>query len=161
MQTQHNAMYEGRGSIAQLVWLVSWEYVFVNCEENCLQLFFQSSLLKDLERANSCEVLVCFMHFPLSVSWERPCTPWIHFLFDLFSQTKTVIDKIQKLVSSEGRFKNLREALKKWAWLFSSSQTLLSAWSFLWDFIVVNALSSAVTPPVFPTWECTWLTWPS
>ncbi|CAG02359.1 unnamed protein product, partial [Tetraodon nigroviridis] len=27
-------------------------------------------------------------------------------------QTKTVIDKIQKLVSSEGRFKNLREALK-------------------------------------------------
>uniref|UniRef100_A0A671WGG6 Ras protein specific guanine nucleotide releasing factor 1 n=1 Tax=Sparus aurata TaxID=8175 RepID=A0A671WGG6_SPAAU len=28
-------------------------------------------------------------------------------------QTKTVIDKLQKLVSSEGRFKNLREALKK------------------------------------------------
>uniref|UniRef100_A0A8C2AEG7 Ras protein specific guanine nucleotide releasing factor 1 n=1 Tax=Cyprinus carpio TaxID=7962 RepID=A0A8C2AEG7_CYPCA len=27
-------------------------------------------------------------------------------------QTKTVIDKLQKLVSSEGRFKNLREALK-------------------------------------------------
>ncbi|GAA6068925.1 ras-specific guanine nucleotide-releasing factor 1 isoform X4, partial [Tachysurus ichikawai] len=26
--------------------------------------------------------------------------------------TKTVIDKLQKLVSSEGRFKNLREALK-------------------------------------------------
>lgn len=23
------------------------------------------------------------------------------------------------------------------------------------------ALSSAVTPPVFPIWECTWLTWPS
>ncbi|KAG7272593.1 hypothetical protein CRUP_003515 [Coryphaenoides rupestris] len=29
-------------------------------------------------------------------------------------QTKTVIDKLQKLVSSEGRFKNLREALKKY-----------------------------------------------
>uniref|UniRef100_A0A8C9SQB3 Ras protein specific guanine nucleotide releasing factor 1 n=1 Tax=Scleropages formosus TaxID=113540 RepID=A0A8C9SQB3_SCLFO len=28
-------------------------------------------------------------------------------------QTKAVIDKLQKLVSSEGRFKNLREALKK------------------------------------------------
>ncbi|XP_060149724.1 ras-specific guanine nucleotide-releasing factor 1 isoform X2 [Globicephala melas] len=29
-------------------------------------------------------------------------------------QTKTLIDKLQKLVSSEGRFKNLREALKKY-----------------------------------------------
>lgn len=28
-------------------------------------------------------------------------------------QTKALIDKLQKLVSSEGRFKNLREALKK------------------------------------------------
>ncbi|XP_070399741.1 uncharacterized protein [Nothobranchius furzeri] len=28
------------------------------------------------------------------------------------TKTKSVIDKIQKLVSSEGRFKNLREALK-------------------------------------------------
>lgn len=31
----------------------------------------------------------------------------------LFHQTKGLIDKLQKLVSSEGRFKNLREALKK------------------------------------------------
>lgn len=30
-----------------------------------------------------------------------------------FLQTKALIDKLQKLVSSEGRFKNLREALKK------------------------------------------------
>lgn len=30
-----------------------------------------------------------------------------------FLQTKVLIDKLQKLVSSEGRFKNLREALKK------------------------------------------------
>lgn len=34
-------------------------------------------------------------------------------LLGSFLQTKTVIDKLQKLVSSEGRFKNLREALKK------------------------------------------------
>lgn len=32
---------------------------------------------------------------------------------NLFHQTKALIDKLQKLVSSEGRFKNLREALKK------------------------------------------------
>lgn len=31
----------------------------------------------------------------------------------VFLQTKALIDKLQKLVSSEGRFKNLREALKK------------------------------------------------
>lgn len=30
-----------------------------------------------------------------------------------FFKTKALIDKLQKLVSSEGRFKNLREALKK------------------------------------------------
>lgn len=111
-------MYKGRGSTAQLVWLVSWDkYVLVT-----YSCFFQSSLPKDLEHANSCEVLVCFIHFPVSVSWDRPCTLNSLPLWP-FLQTKTVIDKIQKLVSSEGRFKNLREALKKWAWLFSSSQS--------------------------------------
>lgn len=149
-------MYKGRGSTAQLVWLVSWDkYVLVT-----YSCFFQSSLPKDLEHANSCEVLVCFIHFPVSVSWDRPCTLNSLPLWP-FLQTKTVIDKIQKLVSSEGRFKNLREALKKWAWLFSSSQTLFSAWLFLWDFIALNSLSSAVILHVFPTLECTWLTWPS
>ncbi len=29
-------------------------------------------------------------------------------------QTKALMDKLQKTVSSEGRFKNLRETLKKW-----------------------------------------------
>lgn len=46
-------------------------------------------------------------------------TPWLQGLgappeqhFGVL-QTKALIDKLQKLVSSEGRFKNLREALKK------------------------------------------------
>lgn len=38
------------------------------------------------------------------------CT--IFFSFGFF-QTKALMDKLQKTVSSEGRFKNLRETLKK------------------------------------------------
>ncbi|XP_022410307.1 ras-specific guanine nucleotide-releasing factor 1 isoform X1 [Delphinapterus leucas] len=45
-------------------------------------------------------------------------------------QTKTLIDKLQKLVSSEGRFKNLREALKKQMFHPSVlSGRLSSAWA--------------------------------
>nr|XP_021530070.1 LOW QUALITY PROTEIN: ras-specific guanine nucleotide-releasing factor 1 [Aotus nancymaae] len=37
---------------------------------------------------------------------------WVVFLVCKRERTKALIDKLQKLVSSEGRFKNLREALK-------------------------------------------------
>uniref|UniRef100_A0A8C8JCY0 Ras-specific guanine nucleotide-releasing factor 1 n=1 Tax=Oncorhynchus tshawytscha TaxID=74940 RepID=A0A8C8JCY0_ONCTS len=43
----------------------------------------------------------CLSVFRLKKTWLK-----------VSKQTKTVIDKLQKLVSSEGRFKNLREALK-------------------------------------------------
>lgn len=125
-------------------------------------VFFRAAFLKtwNMLTVVKYKSVLCVFHCLLAEI--DPVPPWIHLLSDLFFfQTKTVIDKIQKLVSSEGRFKNLREALKKWAWLFSSSQTLLSAWLFLWDSIALNAFSSAVTLPVFPTWVCTWLTWPS
>lgn len=37
---------------------------------------------------------------------------------DVFSfQAKALMDKLQKTVSSEGRFKNLRETLKKYVYL--------------------------------------------
>uniref|UniRef100_A0AC11CH77 Ras protein specific guanine nucleotide releasing factor 1 n=1 Tax=Ovis aries TaxID=9940 RepID=A0AC11CH77_SHEEP len=39
-------------------------------------------------------------------------TPYIMKTTKHFNDTKALIDKLQKLVSSEGRFKNLREALK-------------------------------------------------
>uniref|UniRef100_A0A8C5DL58 Ras-specific guanine nucleotide-releasing factor 1 n=1 Tax=Gouania willdenowi TaxID=441366 RepID=A0A8C5DL58_GOUWI len=39
-------------------------------------------------------------------------TPYIMRTTKHFNDTKALIDKLQKLVSSEGRFKNLREALK-------------------------------------------------
>lgn len=41
------------------------------------------------------------------------CCLFTVFQNNLSYQTKALIDKLQKLVSSEGRFKNLREALKK------------------------------------------------
>uniref|UniRef100_A0A3B3SAK0 Ras protein specific guanine nucleotide releasing factor 1 n=1 Tax=Paramormyrops kingsleyae TaxID=1676925 RepID=A0A3B3SAK0_9TELE len=59
-------------------------------------------------------------------------------------QTKTVIDKLQRLVSSEGRFKNLREALKKCK---VQCNTPVS--------------KQAVTLPASPIWGCTSQIWPS
>uniref|UniRef100_A0A672RLE2 Ras protein specific guanine nucleotide releasing factor 1 n=1 Tax=Sinocyclocheilus grahami TaxID=75366 RepID=A0A672RLE2_SINGR len=55
-------------------------------------------------------------------------------------QTKTVIDKLQKLVSSEGRFKNLREALKnKWVILFHFG-----------DDNMIRLLKNCCDPPCVP-----------
>lgn len=48
-------------------------------------------------------------------SWSLKCSVLTVIQNNLsFFKTKALIDKLQKLVSSEGRFKNLREALKKW-----------------------------------------------
>ncbi len=39
--------------------------------------------------------------------------PSVLYLFFLFSQTRNTIDKLQTLVSSDGRFRNLRDALHR------------------------------------------------
>ncbi|NXB45366.1 RGRF1 factor, partial [Leucopsar rothschildi] len=53
---------------------------------------------------------LCRLHPRLQGVGVHPGPPSSSFWFIL--QTKALIDKLQKLVSSEGRFKNLREALK-------------------------------------------------
>lgn len=86
------------------------------------------------------------------------------FCFDPFSR--------QRLWSTSYRsLCHQRDDSKTWEKLWRSKY--LKLFSSLCSHIVVNRffpfiflylthlLPSAVTPPVFPTWECTWLTWPS
>lgn len=55
-----------------------------------------------------------------------------------YVQTKALMDKLQKTVSSEGRFKNLRETLKKW-----------DIGHFSWLVIHVNAIEKEKRIVVF------------
>lgn len=75
------------------------------------------------------------------------------FLFIL--QTKAVIDKLQKLVSSEGRFKNLREALKKYVQSAMQSVPYLTVTKLLFRLIpLTNILlynfPTSCDPPCVP-----------
>ncbi|KAG7269733.1 hypothetical protein CRUP_006146 [Coryphaenoides rupestris] len=85
--------------------------------------FFGQGWMKNDKNEKTPEVGGGGRHLPLSAQLQR--RPGDHLLLNRSSvfrlkktwlkvskQTKAVIDKLQKLVSSEGRFKNLREALK-------------------------------------------------
>lgn len=95
-------------------------------------------------------------------SWSLKCSVLTVIQNNLsFFKTKALIDKLQKLVSSEGRFKNLREALKKWV----RFKDILSLFWMDKAYMPVPVhhvsffFAPAVTLPACPIWECISPTW--
>lgn len=64
------------------------------------------------------------------------------------AQTKALMDKLQKTVSSEGRFKNLRETLKKWD--LSTVPLLIIMWTLKSAFCSCHVFPPSCNPPCVP-----------